>query len=99
MLLGDGRYSVQEVVVGEVAVAAAADDSGGPVECEGLEVDLNAGEEDVVVGVDGAEGAASAGAGDNLDVERRVDGQGNLGAGKGLAVDLVANPRGKLDQG
>lgn len=97
--LGEGRDSVQEVAAREVTIATVADDSGGPVECESLEVDLNTGEQEVVVGVGGVEDATSAGDGNNVDVQRGIDDQGDLGASEGLAVDLVANLRRKLEEG
>lgn len=97
--LGDGRDSVQEVAAGEVTLATVADNSGGPVEGESLEVDLDTGEQEVVVGVGGVEDAASAGDRNNVDVERGIDDQGDLGGSEGLAVDLVANLGGKLEEG
>lgn len=80
--LGD---AAQEEAAGESA-GAAADCGGGPVEREGLEVDLGAGEEEVVAAVGVDKDAAAAGDGDDVDVKGRVEDQGDLGAGEGLAV-------------
>lgn len=74
-----------------MTTATVADDGVGPVEGEGLVVDLVAGEKELVVGAGCVEDAAPAGDGDNRDVLGRVDDQGNLGAVKGLDIDLVAD--------
>lgn len=101
---GDGRYAVQEVAAGEapagvVTIIAVVHNRQGPVDGDGLAVDLETGEEEVVFGVDGAENASSAGGWDNTDVERGIEGQIDLRASEGLAVNLVANLGGKLEEG
>lgn len=101
---GDGRNAVQEVAAGEapagvVTIIAVVHNRQGPVDGEGLAVDLETGEEEVVFGFVAAENAASAGDRDNTDVERGIEGQVDPRASEGVAVDLVANLRGKLEEG
>lgn len=96
---GDGRNAVQEVAAREVRIIAAVHDRQGPVDGEGFAVDLEAGEEDVVFGFEGAENAASAGDWDNIETERGIEEKFNPRASEGLAIDLVANLGGKLEEG
>lgn len=96
---GDGRNAVQEVAAGEVRIIAVVHDRRGPVDGEGLAVDLETREEEVVFGFVAAENGASAGDRDNVKAERGIAEELDPGTSEGVAVDFVANLRGKLEEG
>lgn len=98
MALRDVGDAVQEVAAAEVAVAAVANNGLGPVDDDSLEVGLDTGEEELVLGDSGSEDAASAADGDDLDVDGRVNDESDLRASKGLLVDLVSNLSGEPEQ-